>query len=180
MTIKEIANSLQNEKANSKQWESLIHAEAQLIKATMPEFKDLSVEEIATRRYTQSPAHSQLAAVNTFSLAAQVVNGLVLNIDNKFLQLAEKILITGEDLSLMEWKYHTTDEDIERVRKDSAGLRASRGDIENEFQRFVSGDITEESFWEYVEGIESSLAQHMYDEDYLEEKSKTLAYPERS
>ena len=181
MNIKEIAKRLQDDKINSEQYEKLIRAEAQLIQKAVPQFKDLSIDEIAERRYMQSPAHSQLASMNTFSLAAAIVSGaILLPVDGKTISLAEQVLLTGEELSIYEWKYRTDNEDIERVRKASAGLRLARGDVENEFQRYVNGDITEESFWEYVEGIESSLAQHMYDEDYLEEKSKTLAYPERS
>mgnify|MGYP003291656400 CR=1 FL=1 len=82
----------------------------------------------------QSPAHSQLASMNTFSLAAAIVSGaILLPVDGKTISLAEQVLLTGEELSIYEWKYRTDNEDIERVRKASAGLRLARGDVENEF-----------------------------------------------
>ena len=181
MTIKEIAKSLQNDKINSEQYESLIRAEAQLIKAAVPHMDKLSLEEIAERRYMQSPAHSQLAALDMAHVASIIMAGgnATYPANGQTVQLAEKVILTGEQLWEYEWKYQNDSAEIEETRRRSEGLRRSRGDVQNEFERLLNGEITVESFWEYVDGIEVYLEQHMYDEDYQEEIGQQIAYPTR-
>lgn len=74
MTIKDIAARLAVENGlNQKTAERLIRAETNLMKQYFRQLSKISTENIATRRYTQDPSTSELAAVSA-PLLVQIIN----------------------------------------------------------------------------------------------------------
>lgn len=195
MTINEIAARLAaNHKTTPEMARKLLEAEARLIRETMPSLSRIETSDLMTRRYTQSPEVSQMAAINPTILAnAAISNKMTPSAAQAaataYLAVLEDYLeaSTGDaglpdnqyEIMGFEWtKWVIPPEELAKAAAKTEGLRRARGDVQYQFDLLSEGKITVEEYSEYIDMIQYQLDEHEYDDGYLELMNELEPYLE--
>lgn len=191
MTINEAAARLAAKgNVSNKHAKKLIEAEARLLQAYSAPLKKMSLDNIATIRYTHDPRTSEIAAINIVPL---VMYGLSNEATpemrvaaQEYLVIVKEAKVTPQDVDgeayefirarasdlfkPIDWRDIesgaespgvVSHEDALRVAYKSRGARAVLQDVEDAFREYLNGDITEDDFWSIVK----------YNQDRLDDES---------